>query len=161
MGDKLNREELRKFLPSHRAVVAWEQGVDDTDAAQQAADDAQSAANAAQASANAAQAAADAAQAAADAAQAAANVAQAAITAHAAATTAHGVTGNVVGTQGAQVLQDKTLDGTTPLTGRTLSTGAAAAVLTANKPGATTAISTWLTMRINGTDYVIPLYLPT
>ena len=39
--------------------------------------------------------------------------------------------------------------------------GAAAAVLTANKPGASTAVVTWWTVKVNGTDYVIPLYSPS
>lgn len=44
---------------------------------------------------------------------------------------------------------------------QTVGTGAAAAALTANKPGASTAVATWLTISVNGTDYVIPLWLPT
>ncbi len=38
-------------------------------------------------------------------------------------------------------------------------TGTAAAVLTANKPGASTAVSTWGKITIDGTDYVWPLWL--
>lgn len=94
-------------------------------------------------------------------AQASADAAQADITAHEALTSAHGVTGNIVGTQGVQILKDKTLDGSTPMINQTLSTGTATPALTANKPGASTAISTWLQITVNGTNYVVPLYLPT
>lgn len=47
------------------------------------------------------------------------------------------------------------------LQSQTTGTGATAPVLTANKPGASTAIATWVTLNINGTDYVLPLWLPT
>jgi hypothetical protein len=47
------------------------------------------------------------------------------------------------------------------LLSQTVGTGAAAAALTANKPGASTAIATWVTLNVNGTDYVLPLWLPT
>lgn len=77
MADSLTREELSKFLPTHRAVRAWEgiaadasavaqaqatadQGVADAATAQGSANAAQTSANAAQASANAAQVNADA-----------------------------------------------------------------------------------------------------
>ena len=62
---------------------------------------------------------------------------------------------------GVQILKDKTLDGSTPMINQTLSTGTATPALTANKPGASTAISTWLQITVNGTNYVVPLYLPT
>lgn len=61
MGDKLTREELKKFLPSHRAIVAWEQGVDDTTQASAAAAAAQTTADTATTAAAAAQGTADAA----------------------------------------------------------------------------------------------------
>lgn len=92
---------------------------------------------------------------------ASAAAAQADIDAHEALTSAHGVTGDIVGTEGAQTLADKTMDGPVLFTTQTVSTGAAAPVLTANKPGASTAIAGWWAVTLDGTDYVIPLYMPT
>jgi hypothetical protein len=164
MADPLTREELRKFLPSHRAVRAWEDAVSNAAVAPGAATTAdQALANAAsaQAAAAAAQADADAAQATGDTAIANAAAVLASLNAHTASTAAHGVTGAVVGTDNVQTLTNKTLDGATPLTGRSLNTGGTTPALTANKPGASTAIATWMTIKVNGTDYVIPLYLPT
>jgi len=168
----LTRDKIASFLPTpelQRAYEALQRGASGSmdavvvaqaaaDAAQAAADAAQAAANAAQAAADAAQAAADAAQSDANTAQASANVAQADIDAHEALTAAHGATGAVVGTTNSQTLSNKTLDGATPLTSRTVTTGAAVAALTANKPGATTAIVGWLAVSVNGSNRLIPLW---
>lgn len=43
-------------------------------------------------------------------------------------------------------------------TGMTVGTGGATPTLSANKPGANTGVSTWLTLTINGTNYYIPLW---
>lgn len=157
----LTRDKIAQVFKTPELARAYEalqrlafDSADDVAAAQAAAD-------LAQAAADLAQAAADAAALAAAAAQSTATGAQTDITTHKADTAAHGATGAVVGTTNAQVLQNKTLDGPTPFTSQTIATGAAAAVLTANKPGATTAVQTWLTFSVNGVNYAIPLWSPT
>lgn len=44
------------------------------------------------------------------------------------------------------------------LTGMTTGTGTATATLTANKPGANTGVSTWVTININGVNYYLPAW---
>jgi hypothetical protein len=71
------------------------------------------------------------------------------------------------GTSGRQACFRANNDGTISFGGSTLpwtmkastSTGGAAAVVTANKPGASTAVSTWAEIDINGTAFVFPLWL--
>lgn len=171
----LSRDKLALFLKTPELIRAYEalqnglKGVPDDVAealasaatAQLAADAAQTAADAAQTAADAAQAAASAGLAAAAGAQSTADGAQAGLVAHLADTSVHGVTGDVVGTTDTQTLSGKTLDGATPFTTQTVGTGAAVVVLTANKPGTSTAVVTWWTVNVNGTDYVIPLYSPS
>jgi hypothetical protein len=41
---------------------------------------------------------------------------------------------------------------------QTVGTGAATATLTANKPGANSGVTTWLTINVNGTNYFLPLW---
>lgn len=150
----LTREKIAGFMRTPEQQRAYE-------ALQTALADAQDALTALEVAVAAAQAAADAAQSTADGAVTDAAAAQANIDAHELLTAAHGATGAIVGTTNTQTLSNKTLSGSTPFASQTVGTGAAAPVLTANKPGATTAIDTWWTVRVNGTDYVVPLYLPT
>lgn len=78
-------------------------------------------------------------------------------------TTAAGGTGYAgIGIEGvAAYININTANGRVGLLNQTTGTGSAAAALTANKPGTSTAVATWLTISINGTDYVIPAWLPT
>ena len=66
--------------------------------------------------------------------------------------------GNIVGTQGVQIRATRRFDGSTPMINQTLSTG------TATPPDRQQARRvdrhpTWLQITVNGTNYVVPLYL--
>jgi hypothetical protein len=119
--------------------------------AQETADQAVVAADAAQEDAT--QALADAA-----AAQHSADAAQADIYAHRVSAAAHGTSGNVVGTSDVQWLTNKTLGTGTKLASQTLGAGTGTPALGNAGPAGDPA--TWLTININGTDYLMPLWLP-
>lgn len=54
-----------------------------------------------------------------------------------------------------------TLNGPTRLTGQAIGTGANTPTLGTNKPGSAGDLTpqTWLTLRVNGTDYYVPLWI--
>lgn len=162
---QITREKLAEVFRSPETLRTFEALLNTLQFTPEQLTDALAAAAAAQATANAAAASAAAAQTTANtgvanaaAAQSTASAAQTDITTHKAATSAHGVTGNIVGTDGTQTLKNKTLDGSTPMTTQSVTTGAATATLSANKPGANSGVAGWLKLNVNGTDYYLPLW---